>query len=60
MHVDGLSNLAGSGAMLILASPKGNSIEYALCLEFLTINNKAKYEAHTIGLKMAKELGCGA
>lgn len=57
MYVDGSSNLIGSCVELILASPKGNVVEYALWFELSTTNNEGEYEALIIGLKMVKELG---
>ena len=57
LHVDGASNLKGSGADLILASLEGVVTEYALRFNFNTSNNSAEYEASIAGLKMAKEFG---
>ena len=45
LSVDGAANDQGSGAGLILTSPKGIDIEYALRFGFRASNNKAKYEA---------------
>lgn len=60
MHVYGSSNSTELGARLVLASPEGNIIEYALQLEFPPINNEAEYETLEIRLKMAKEQGYDA
>ena len=35
---------------------KKTVVEYALCFEFLAMNNEAEYEDLTIGLWIAKEL----
>ena len=43
--VDGATNAQGSEAGLILTSPEGIDIEYALKFEFQASNNEAKYEA---------------
>ena len=56
LSVDGASNAEGSGAGLILTSPKGIDIEYALRFGFRTSNNKAEYEAVIAGLNLAHSL----
>ena len=56
LSVDGASNAQGSGASLILTSPKGIDIEYALRFGFHTSNNEAKYEAVIAGLNLAHSL----
>ena len=43
LFVDGAANSQGSGAGLILASPDGINVEYALRFEFQASNNEAKY-----------------
>ena len=43
LHVDGSSNMAGAGAGLILTSPEGVIVEYALRFEFPATNNGAEY-----------------
>ena len=45
LFVDGASNAQGSGAGLILTSPEGIDIEYALRFGFQASNNEAEYEA---------------
>ena len=44
LFVDGASNAEGSGAGLILTSPEGIDIEYALRFGFHTSNKEAEYE----------------
>ena len=56
LSVDGASNAQGSGASLILTSPKGIDIEYALKFGFQASNNEAKYEAVIAGLNLAHSL----
>ena len=53
LFVDGASNAQGSGAGLILTSPEGIDIEYALRFGFRTSNNEAEYEAVIAGLNLA-------
>ena len=45
LSVDGAANAQGSGASLILTSPDGIDVEYALRIGFQASNNEAKYEA---------------
>ena len=56
ISVDGASNEQGSGAGLILTSPEGIDIEYALRFGFHTSNNEAEYEAVIAGLNLAHSL----
>ncbi len=57
LHVDESSNLGGSRVGLILTSPDGVIIEYALRFKFSTLNKKAKYEVLITRLKLSKEHG---
>ena len=56
LSVDGASNAQGSGAGLILTSPEGIDIEYALRFGFHASNNEAEYEAIIAGLNLAHSL----
>ena len=56
LSVDGSSNAQGSGAGLILTSPEGIDIEYALRFGFRTSNKEAEYEAVIAGLNLAHSL----
>ena len=56
LSVDGATNAQGSGAGLILTSPKGIDIEYVLRFGFQASNNKAEYEAVIAGLNLAHSL----
>ena len=56
LSVDGTANSQGSGAGLILTSPEGIDIEYALRFGFQASNNKAKYEAVIAGLNLAHSM----
>ena len=53
MSIDGAANAQGSGAGLILTSPEGIDIEYALRFGFRASNNEAEYEAVIAGLNLA-------
>ena len=47
----------GSGAGVVLISPKGDKMRYALQIMFPCTNNVAEYKALLHGLRIAKELG---
>ena len=51
--VDGAENAQGNGEGLILTSPEGIDIEYALRFGFHTSNNEAEYEVVIAGLNLA-------
>ncbi|KAK2999288.1 hypothetical protein RJ639_024668 [Escallonia herrerae] len=53
---DSSSALGSSGARLILISPEGFTIEYALCFGFQASNNEAEYEALLAGIRLAHAL----
>ena len=56
LSVDGVANAQGSGARLILTSPEGIDIEYALRFGFQASNNEAEYEAVIAGLNLAHSM----
>ena len=57
LYFDGASKTNSSGAGLVLQSPDGFLIEYAMKLDFPTTNNEAEYEALIAGLGLAGHLG---
>ena len=56
LYVDGARNNYCSGAGVVLETPEGRSLCYALRLEFPSTNNEAEYEALIAGLRIAKEM----
>ncbi|KAL8108705.1 hypothetical protein AgCh_008657 [Apium graveolens] len=56
LYFDGASKTNSSGAGLVLQSPDGFLIEYAMKLDFPTTNNEAEYEALIAGLGLAGTL----
>ncbi|KAK3017633.1 hypothetical protein RJ639_003659 [Escallonia herrerae] len=56
LYVDGSSAFGSSGARLILISPEGFTIEYALPFGFQASNNEAEYEALLAGIRLALAL----
>ncbi|KAI5007751.1 hypothetical protein ZWY2020_008799 [Hordeum vulgare] len=57
MFFDGSNMLNGSGAGVVLVSPKGDKLNYVLEIHFDTSNNKAKYEALLYEFRKAISLG---
>ena len=53
LRIDGSSNMNKSGAGVVLESPIGDKVYYALRLEFPASNNEAKYETLIAGLRLA-------
>ncbi|XP_059627213.1 uncharacterized protein LOC132270006 [Cornus florida] len=56
LYVDGSVNARASGARLVIISPNGECIKYALRFGFKVTNNEVEYEALLAGLRMAKAL----
>ena len=54
--MDGVPHAQGSGAGLILTSPEGIDVEYALRFSFQDSNNEAEYEAIIAGLNLAHSM----
>ena len=57
LRADGSATTAGSGAGLMLTSPGGARLEYALRFNFPATNNASEYEAIIAGTRLAKQLG---
>ena len=57
MYFDGSIKAPGSGAGVVLISPNGSRLRYAIRLHFSASNNAAEYEALINGLRIAIELG---
>ncbi|KAL0446200.1 UNVERIFIED_CONTAM: hypothetical protein Slati_1747900 [Sesamum latifolium] len=57
LHVDGSSTTQGSGAGIVITSPQGEDLEFAIKFGFKASNNEAEYEALVIGIRMTHEAG---
>ena len=57
MFFDGSKMLNGSGAGVVLVTPRGDKLRYVLQIHFDSSNNEAEYEALLYGLRMAISLG---
>ncbi|KAL0408055.1 UNVERIFIED_CONTAM: hypothetical protein Sradi_1739900 [Sesamum radiatum] len=53
LHVDGSSTTQGTGAGIVITTPQGEDLEFAIKFGFKASNNEAKYEALVIGMRMA-------
>nr|XP_027101096.1 uncharacterized protein LOC113720416 [Coffea arabica] len=60
LFVDGASSKEGSGAGLLLTSPTGEELTYALRFDFSASNNEAEYETLLTGLRIAHQMGITA
>lgn len=56
-YVDGSSANQKSGVDVTLASPNGETFQYAIKLDFVTTNNEAEYKALLAGVSIAREMG---
>ena len=57
MFFDGSKMLNGSGAGVVIISPKCDKLKYVLQIHFDSSNNEAEYEALLYGLRMSISLG---
>ena len=57
MYFDGSVMAPGSGAGVVLISPDGSRLRYAIRLYFSALNSATEYEALINGLRIAIELG---
>ena len=55
--MDGASNALGSGARIVIITPKGIKLEHSFRLGFRASNNKAEHEALLAGLRAVSDLG---
>lgn len=56
MYFDGSLTISGSGAGVVLESPTGETLKYAIQLNFQATNNVAEYEGLLAGIRAAKAL----
>ncbi|KAL0355400.1 UNVERIFIED_CONTAM: Ribonuclease HI [Sesamum radiatum] len=57
LNIDGSSTTQGSGAGIVIMTPQGEDLEFAIKFRFKASNNEAEYEALVIGMRMAHETG---
>jgi hypothetical protein len=56
MYIDRSYTLKGAGAGVVLIPLEGDTLKYAIQLEFPIIHNITEYEGLVTGLQLAKEL----
>ena len=56
VQIDGSSTKKARGTNVVLISPEGEILKYAIKLQFLATNNEAKYEALLTRLSLARVL----
>ena len=59
LSVDGAANAQGSSVGLIMTSPNGIDVEYALRFGFQASNNEAEYDAVIAELNLAHSMEAG-
>lgn len=57
LNFDGSFTLQRAGARVVLTSPEGHSLKYAIHLDFRSTNNMTKYEGLLARLQAATILG---
>ncbi|KAL0403730.1 UNVERIFIED_CONTAM: hypothetical protein Sradi_2013800 [Sesamum radiatum] len=57
LHVDGSSTTQDSGAGIVITTPQGEDLEFAIKFGFKASNNEAEYEALVVGMRMTHETG---
>ena len=57
IQTDGSTMKKVGGARVVLISPEGETLKYAIRLQFPTTNNEVEYEALLAELSLAKALG---
>ncbi|KAL0356313.1 UNVERIFIED_CONTAM: Retrovirus-related Pol polyprotein from transposon [Sesamum radiatum] len=55
LHVDGSSTAQKSGAGIVITTPQGEDLEFAIKFDFKASNNEAEYETLVISMRMAHE-----
>ncbi|KAK4389611.1 hypothetical protein Sango_2298100 [Sesamum angolense] len=53
LHVDGSSTIQSNSTGIVITSPHGENLEFAVKFCFKVSNNETKYDALVIGMKMA-------
>ena len=57
VQIDGSATKKVGGAGVVLLPPEGETLRYAVKLQFTATNNETEYEALLIGLSLGKALG---
>ncbi|KAL0395022.1 UNVERIFIED_CONTAM: Ribonuclease HI [Sesamum latifolium] len=57
LHIDGSSTTQGIRAGIVITSPQGEGLKFAVKFDFKASNNEAEYETLVADMKMAHEAG---
>ncbi|KAL0327890.1 UNVERIFIED_CONTAM: hypothetical protein Scaly_2221600 [Sesamum calycinum] len=57
LHVDGSSTTQDSGTGVVITSPHGEDLEFAVKFGLKASNNEAEYEAFVISMRIAHKVG---
>ncbi|KAL0412323.1 UNVERIFIED_CONTAM: hypothetical protein Sradi_1434000 [Sesamum radiatum] len=57
LHIDGSSTAQGNGADIMLTTPQGDDMEFAIKFEFKVSNNEAEYKVMVLYMRMAQDAG---
>ncbi|KAL0296168.1 UNVERIFIED_CONTAM: Ribonuclease HI [Sesamum radiatum] len=57
LHMDGFSTAQGSRAGVVITSPQGEDMEFAIKFNFKASNNEVEYEGLVLDMKMAQDAG---
>jgi ribonuclease HI len=57
MYFDRSYTLKGAGAGVVLITPEGDALKYAIQLNFPATNNIVEYDGLVNGVRLAKDLG---
>jgi ribonuclease HI len=57
MYFDRSYTLKGAGAGIMLITPEGDALKYAIQLNFPATNNIVEYDGLVNGVRLAKDLG---
>ncbi|KAL0449260.1 UNVERIFIED_CONTAM: hypothetical protein Slati_1482400 [Sesamum latifolium] len=57
LHIDGSSTTQESGEGIVITSPQGEDMEFAIRFDFKALNNQGEYEALVLGIRMAPDAG---
>ncbi|KAL0400070.1 UNVERIFIED_CONTAM: Retrovirus-related Pol polyprotein from transposon.6 [Sesamum radiatum] len=57
LHVDGSSTVQGRGAGIVITTPQGEDLEFAIKFDFKASNNEVEYEALVIGMRWPTRQG---
>ncbi|KAL0433382.1 UNVERIFIED_CONTAM: hypothetical protein Slati_2672500 [Sesamum latifolium] len=55
LHVDRSSTTQGSEAGIVITSPQGEDMKFAIKFDFKVSNNDAEYEALVLGMRMTQD-----